>query len=193
MFGVEGQKVAGAVLFTLILLWGSGIIAERVIPPMVKESGPPAPGTAPAPSQAAANGAAELPFEQMLARADAKAGATVSKKCSSCHSFESGGPNRIGPSLAGVVGRKVASVAGFAYSPALQQYGGTWTPDRLNTFLAKPSREVPGTRMTFAGLSDVRERADMIAYLHSLSPGAPPLPPEAPQTAGQGEKEKPTQ
>lgn len=177
MIGIEGQKIAGAVLFALILLWGAGIIAEHAIPPMVEDH-------AAAPQQAAGGGAGggvEVPFAQLLAGADPQAGQTVGKKCASCHTFEPGGAARIGPNLAGVVGRKVAGEAGFAYSPALQQHGGTWTADRLNSFLAKPSKEVPGTKMTFAGLPDAKERANLIAYLQTLSPGAP-------QTADQSEK-----
>jgi cytochrome c len=187
MFGIEAQKIAGAVLFALVLTWGARIVAEHVIPPLSQ----PEPGAATttaanthgkpgAPQQAAAPAA---PFEQLLASADPKAGQAVTKKCASCHTFDPGGGAKVGPSLAGVFGRKVASVEGFQYSPALQQFGGSWTADKLNSFLTKPGQAAPGTKMTFAGLSDPKERAEVIAYLHSISPGAPPL--AAPQTAGQ--------
>lgn len=98
---------------------------------------------------------------------DAKAGEKGFVQCRTCHSVVKG-QNRIGPSLAGVVGRKSASIAGFNYSPAMKRKGVTWTEANLNIYLTKPSAYVPGTRMAFAGIADAKRRADVIAYLKTL-------------------------
>ena len=83
-----------------------------------------------------------------------------------------------------VVGRPVGSHAGFAYSPAMKAHGGNWTYDQLFAFLASPMRNVPGTKMSFAGLRRPEDRAAVIKYLATLGGGAPPLPKPAAQ-AGQ--------
>lgn len=98
---------------------------------------------------------------------DAAAGEKVFAQCKACHSAVKG-QNRVGPSLAGVVGRKSASVAGFNYSPAMKGKGVSWTEANLNSYLTKPSAYVPGTRMAFAGIADAKKRADVIAYLKTL-------------------------
>ncbi len=98
---------------------------------------------------------------------DAKAGERGFAQCRACHSVVRG-QNRVGPSLAGVVGRRSASVAGFNYSPAMRKKGVTWTEANLNTYLTKPSAYVPGTRMAFPGIPDAKRRADLIAYLKTL-------------------------
>ena len=110
---------------------------------------------------------AEVSFEEMMASADAGKGAKVFKKCQACHKIEEG-VNATGPSLYGVVGRQVASVAGFGYSGGMQAHGGDWTPEALNEFLTKPSAVVPGTAMSFAGLKKEQDRVNVIAYLESL-------------------------
>jgi len=98
---------------------------------------------------------------------DADAGRAVFHRCAICHSAEQG-ENRIGPSLFGVVGRKAASLPDFPYSTAMQNAGLTWTPDVLDHFLTNPQAAVPGTRMSFPGLSDPKDRANLIAYLTTL-------------------------
>jgi cytochrome c len=98
---------------------------------------------------------------------DAKAGEKAFVQCKACHSVVAG-QNRVGPSLAGVVGRKSASVAGFNYSPAMKAKGVTWTEANLDTYLTKPAAYVKGTRMAFAGIPDAKKRKDVIAYLKTL-------------------------
>jgi len=115
------------------------------------------------------------PLPVRLAAADPEAGQKVSRECSACHVFEEGGPNRVGPALYGIVGDKVASAEGFAYSNALKEYGGEWTYERLDCFLENPSACVEGTSMGYAGIKDPSKRADMIAYLASRG-DAPPFP-----------------
>lgn len=85
-------------------------------------------------------------------------------RCAICHAVQPG-VNKLGPSLAGVMGRKAAAVPGFAYSPAMKASGIVWTPDQLDAYLAKPAAKVPGTKMIFAGLANPADRANVIAYL----------------------------
>ena len=98
------------------------------------------------------------------------AGQKVFRKCMACHTVEPG-VNRVGPSLHGVVGREIASVPDFGYSPPMQEWAGgrTWTPELLDTFLTDPRGTVAGTTMVFAGLRDAQDRADVIAYLESVA------------------------
>ena len=107
-------------------------------------------------------------FEEVFASADPAKGETVFRKCASCHSLEVG-DNRTGPFLAGVVGRTVDSVDGFNYSGALEAVAEVWDPEHLNGFLTNPKQYAPGTAMGFAGLPKVEDRANLIAYLSTIS------------------------
>ncbi len=120
--------------------------------------------------------AAEQPIETLLASASAEHGAQVAKQCGACHNFQEGQGPKVGPDLYDVVGRKIASVPGFNYSAALKAKNGTWTFDALNKWLTDPRNDVPGTAMTFAGLTNEKQRADVIAYLDTLSKNPVPLP-----------------
>ena len=106
---------------------------------------------------------------ELLAGADPEAGAKKFRQCKACHTVESGGGNRVGPNLYGVIGRPVASVDGFKYSSAMRDHGGNWDIERLDAFLENPRKTVPRTRMSYRGLSDPEDRADMIAYLNTQS------------------------
>lgn len=104
-----------------------------------------------------------------LASADVSQGESVFRKCKACHVAAADGKNKVGPNLYNIVGASVATVDGFKYSAALTEYGGDWTPERLDAFLAKPKAEVKGTKMGFAGLRKDDDRANLIAYLNTLS------------------------
>ena len=106
-------------------------------------------------------------FATVFASADAAAGEKVFSKCKSCHKID--GANATGPHLNGVVGRAVASVAGFGYSDGMKAHGGNWDPEALEKFLTNPKGVVKGTKMTFAGLPKVEDRANVIKYLSGLS------------------------
>jgi cytochrome c len=99
--------------------------------------------------------------------ADVAHGAVVFKQCAVCHNFKAGGTNKIGPNLWGVVGRKSATYPGFTYSAAMKAANKVWTPAVLDTYLTAPAKMVPGTKMTFAGLKNPADRADVIAYLQT--------------------------
>lgn len=104
-----------------------------------------------------------------LAAQDAQAGATTFKRCSICHSIDPAKGPKIGPQLSGLIGRKAGSSAGFTYSPAMTKGGFAWTRDKLDAFLKAPQGVVPGNRMAFGGIADPKQRADLIAYLATLS------------------------
>src|SRR5580658_3781137 len=178
MNSFELNKILGALLGTCLVLVAVHIASGAIFtqePPAkpgyeiaVKAEGPQG-GAAPA-------APAEVPIATLLATASADRGANVAKQCQACHNFQEGAGAKVGPDLYNVVGRQVASVAGFNYSAPLKAKGGTWTFDELNKWLTKPSADVPGTAMTFAGLSNEKQRADVIAYLDSLSSNPVPLP-----------------
>lgn len=123
---------------------------------------------------------AAVPIATLLATADAGAGETVFKKCASCHTSEKGGPNKVGPGLWDIVNRPIASHEGFSYSAGMTTFSEghkvVWDFDHLNFFLEAPKKHVPGTAMGFAGLKKNDERANLIAYLHTLSDNPAPLP-----------------
>jgi cytochrome c len=117
------------------------------------------------------------PIEKLLQTASVEKGSTAAKKCAACHTFEKGGPNRVGPNLFGVVNEKVGEgKAGFNFSAGMKAKGGTWTFEELNKFIANPKGTVPGTAMGFAGIQKDSERADVIAYLATLADKPVPLP-----------------
>jgi cytochrome c len=124
-----------------------------------------------------ASAAPEPPLAALLAKADAAAGEADVRPCRPCHSFERSAVAKVGPPLYGVVGRPVASIAGFRYSAAMKALGGEWTYDRLERLLADPSVFLAGTRMSFPGEPDAQKRADILAYLRTLSDNPVPFPP----------------
>ena len=114
-----------------------------------------------------ASDAEEVSFDELLAAADVGKGAKVFKKCSACHKIEDG-VNATGPSLYGIVGRDIASSAGFGYSSVLEGLDGDWTAEALSGFLENPKGYAEGTSMRFSGLKKPSDRANVIAYLDSL-------------------------
>lgn len=112
----------------------------------------------------------------LLATADAERGRRTAQVCGSCHTFESGGANRVGPNLHGIVGRPVGAHAGFAYSNAIAGHGGQWTYEELDAYLTSPARAIPGNKMAFTGIRNPRDRANVLAYLSTLSATAQPFP-----------------
>ena len=168
------NTIAGWVLFAGIVALGSSIVAgETFHSERPEEMGYPIEGVV----QEGEGGAeAEKPIAFYLATADAAAGEQVFKKCTACHNADQGGANALGPSLYGVMGNPVASHPGFAFTDALKGKGGSWDWDTMSAWLASPKKFAPGTKMTFAGLSNPQERANVIAFLNARSDAPQPLP-----------------
>ncbi len=116
--------------------------------------------------------AADVPIATLLATADVAKGADVFKKCTACHTIAAGGPAGVGPNLHGVLGKPIAGGA-FAYSAALKSKGGAWGFDNMNEWLKSPRKFADGTKMTFAGLGNVQDRANVIAYMNSEGSNLP--------------------
>jgi len=128
----------------------------------------------------------ETPIAVLLASASAGSGERVFKRCQACHTDTEGGPNKVGPNLWDIVNRPIATHEGFSYSAAMKEFsnGGEklWTYENLDAFIKAPKKDIPGTAMGFAGLSDDEDRADLIAYLSTMSNDPVPFPePPAPE------------
>jgi len=130
-----------------------------------------------------AGGAAAVPIATLLATADIAKGEAAFKKCAACHTIAQGGPNGIGPNLWASMGKPHGHVAGFSYSDALKSVPGNWDFEGMDKWLANPKKYAPGTKMTFAGLSNPEERANLIAYLNAQGSNLPLPPPPAADAA----------
>jgi cytochrome c len=178
MDSFELNKIMGAVLGTLLFVVGLNIFSGILFAPKK----PAIPGyDLPVPQEETAGGggqaqAQEQPLPILLASADTTKGQNAAKKCAACHTFDKGGPNKVGPNLYGIVGRPVASHEGFNYSAAMKAKGGQWTYEDISNFIKNPKGYVQGTIMAFAGVPSGQERADILAYLRTLSDNPVPLP-----------------
>jgi len=188
MSGLDITKVILAALTTLLIVLLIGNVvnelshkepleenAYAVLASDEAEPDKPQPGK-PEPVSPAEAAPALDSVATLLATADPAAGQTASKRCVTCHTFNEGGANRIGPNLWGIVGKDKGTVDGFKYSDALRDKGGVWGYDELNAFLASPKAFVKGTRMSFAGIKSVQDRAAIIAYMRQQSGSPLPLP-----------------
>jgi cytochrome c len=179
MDSFELNKIIGAILGTCLVLLVTSFTAGAIFTPVM----PQKPGFEIAVKEEAPSGGKEAapapsePIEKLLQTASVEKGTAAAKKCQACHTFAKGEPNRVGPNLYGIVGDKRGEDrGGFNFSAAMKAKGGEWTDEDLNKFLASPKGFIPGTAMGFAGIQKDSERADVIAYLHTLSDHPVPLP-----------------
>jgi cytochrome c len=165
--------ISGWVLFAGIIALGSSIVTGEAFHAERPETmGYPIEGV----EVEGAEGEAAKPIAFYLASADAAKGEQVFKKCAACHNAEPGGPNALGPALYGVMGNPVAGHPGFAFSPALKEKGGSWDWETMSAWLANPKKFAPGTKMTFAGLGNPQDRANVMAFLNSRDNAPLPVP-----------------
>lgn len=182
MSGMELNKIFAAVLVAGIIAMVTGFVARQLVHPVELAENAYVVDTGETPAADAAQDEPALPdIGALLANADPAAGEAQTRACAACHTFEKGGANKVGPNLWDIVERPVASHEGFNYSSAMQGHGGNWTFEELNGFLLNPRQWVPGTAMSYAGLKNDKNRADLIAYLATLSDNPKPFP--APQAA----------
>jgi len=192
MNSFELNKILGAILGTCLIMLALNIGAGAIFAP----EKPAKPGyniavkEADEGEKAGAAKEPEQPIETLLASASVEKGQATAKQCQACHTFEKGGPNRVGPNLWNVVGSERGEGRGFNFSAAMKAKGGKWTFDELNKFLANPRGYIPGTAMTFAGLSRPAQRADVIDYLRTLADNPVPLPKAAENAPAGGESPK---
>ena len=177
MDSFELNKILGAILGTCLVILATSFAAGAIFAPKKLEK----PGfeiavkeEAPGGEKAAA--ATPEPIEKLLQTASVQKGEASAKKCAACHTFAKGEKNGVGPNLFGIIGDQKGEGRGFNFSGAMKAKGGTWSIDDLNQFIASPKGFVPGTAMGFAGIQKDSERADVIAYLNSLSDKPQPLP-----------------
>lgn len=178
MKNLETNKIAAAILIAGLIALTSGKIADFLYNPVeepatrgfkVEVAEEAKPGEAPKEAEI-------IDIPALLAAANADNGAAVFKKCAACHTADKGGAHKVGPNLYGVIGAQVAHHGDYAYSSAMKGKGGNWGYNEMFAFLRKPSAVVPGTKMTFAGLSKPTEVADIIAYLRKQNDAPPALP-----------------
>ena len=176
MNSFELNKVLGAILGTCLITLALNIAAGSIF----YEEKPAKPGYAIAVKTEGGGKAEakkeEVPIGTRLAKASLEKGQAVAKQCQACHTFEKGGPNRVGPNLWNIVGEPRGQGRGFNFSAAMKAKGGKWTYEELDKFLTNPRGYIQGTAMTFAGISNDQQRADVIDFLHTLSDNPEPLP-----------------
>ncbi len=172
----EFNKIFAAVLCAGIAAWMGWFISYKLVHPhMLHEDAVFIDGAAVADSGPAAPTGPD-PIMALIATADVAKGEKLSKACAACHSFDQGGPNKVGPNLYGVVGGPMAHVASFEYSASLAGFGKNWGYDELNHFLYKPKAYIAGTKMNYAGLKKPEDRAAMIAWMKTQGSSGFPNP-----------------
>ena len=196
MDSMEVNKGIAAVLVGGIAFFITGLLGESLVREVPLEKPVLNIAVAPAATTGAeAKPAGPAPIAPLLASADPKSGEQFAHRvCVVCHTFDKGGKNGVGPNLFGVLGGPHDHEPGFSYSPAMEKFKGQpWTFDALNEWLYKPSSYAPGTRMSFAGITSDKQRADVIAYLRTLADNPVPLPqtPPAAPSGGAGTPAQP--
>ena len=170
--GFDFNKLFAGLLMAVLVASLSGFISRKLVEP----TQPKEKGYAVAVAEHAGSGEAVAekpkeaePIDALMATADVANGQKLSRACAACHSFDKGGPNRVGPHLWDIVGKPHAGIEGFAYSEVLKGMSAVkWDVAELNKWLFNPKAYAPGTKMAVAGMPKTQDRADLVAYLKSL-------------------------
>ena len=167
MSGIELNKIAAAILLASLMAMLVGFVANILYKPTLELAQRGYQLEIEESTSVAGGVAEEVPVDvkTLMATANAEAGAVIIKKCVSCHSFDNGGANKVGPNLWKVAGGPKAHRKDFNYSKAMEVAGGVWDDESLYKFLHKPSKFVPGTKMSFAGIRKPEDIANVIAFL----------------------------
>jgi cytochrome c len=174
MFGLTIQNVLGALVIVVVAVTAINFLGDKlVVPKKNQATGITVATKAPAPPKEPEK---VVPLAVRLASADAKAGAKVFNKCKSCHDVSQQKKNKIGPPLWDIVQANIGGAGGYSYSSAMSGKGGKWSFEDLDSFIASPKGFLKGTKMTFRGIKDGKDRANLIAYLRNLSSAPKPLP-----------------
>jgi cytochrome c len=169
MKNLRGNKIMAAILVALLLGLVASLIASMLVRPKMLAKNVYVVNV---PAQVGGNAASEPVQENIkdfMAKADIEAGKNVARKCQQCHDLTKDGKNRIGPVLWNIVGMPKHQRTDYPYSTAAMCEKGVWTVEDLDAYLTKPSAYTPGTRMSFVGLNKIEDRANVIAYLKTLS------------------------
>lgn len=179
MSGFELNKIAGSILLASLIAMIAGTIVNILYKPNLhpKQRGYEVAVTEAAPAGEAPPPEAPLDIHTLMKNANADLGANIIKKCEACHSLDKGGPNKVGPHLWDVINRAKGVAEGYNYSAAMQAKGGKWDYEDLFHFLHKPNQFLPGTKMSFAGISKPEDVANLIEYLRLHVSDSPPALP----------------
>jgi cytochrome c len=182
MANLEVNKAFSAVLTAGIAFMVTGLVGRALVHVERPHESAIQIGDVAATQTTQAPAAAAPPLEPvtpLLANASVQNGQVLAQRlCASCHSFNEGGRNGVGPNLHGIIGSPHGKADGFSYSAVLKGKNEPWNYENMNAWLLKPNTYAPGTRMAFAGITNTQQRADVIAYLKSISPNAPEPKPQ---------------
>ena len=181
MSGLEVNKILASIILAILVVTVIGHLGDIIIDVKHHEMEETAykidvPDTDEIQSGVAPKEEIIEPISLLLASASLEKGEKLFKKCSACHNYEKDSANKVGPNLWNLINRPKANVEGFAYSKALAEYGGDWGYEELAEFLYKPKKYIKGTKMNFAGLKKVEDRANLVLFLREHSDSPVPLP-----------------
>ena len=172
------NKILVSIVFAVILVLGINKITDIIFhnpPPQTSAYQVNVMNIASTETQTSSESSQTGDIMTLFASTSAADGAKVFKKCAACHNIVQGGGNKIGPALWGVLGRKAGSISDYKYSKAMAAHGKTWSFDEMNSFLIKPKDWIKGTKMSFAGLKNEKDRAAVILYMNENTDNPLPL------------------
>ena len=174
------NKIIVSIVFALIMILGINKVADVIfyVEKPEKSAYQVATVTTVASTTSAETGSVSSESGNIMAlfaSTSATEGAKVFKKCAACHSIAQGGDNKIGPALRGVLGRQAGSISDYKYSKAMTAHGKAWSFEEMNGFLTKPKNWIKGTKMSFLGLKNAKDRAAVILYMNEKTDNPLPL------------------